>query len=131
MWTTTHLAWSAGVPPSRISWGQPLPSSPGRADPCGFCKLSPARQQLVPSVVPKPAASTTPALGRERVDRSAGELVVAVPAPDALGRIATSIVRPAALTPAFTGPYHRCFGAICAPDLCLPSTMTGLRESFP
>ena len=41
------------------------------------------------------------------------------------------IVQPAALTPAFAGPYHRCFGAISAPDLCLPSTMTGLRESFP
>jgi hypothetical protein len=48
-----------------------------------------------------------------------------------LARLTTSIVRPAALTPAFAGPYHRCFGAICALDLCLPSTMTGLRESFP
>ena len=35
-----------------------------------------------------------------------------------------------ALTPAFAGPYHRFFGAISAPNLCLPSTMTGLRESF-
>src|SRR6266540_3006680 len=41
------------------------------------------------------------------------------------------IVEAAALTPAFAGPYHRCFGAISAPDLCLPSTLTGLRESFP
>jgi hypothetical protein len=41
------------------------------------------------------------------------------------------IALPAALTPAFAGPYHRCFGAISAPDLCLPSTLTGLRESFP
>jgi hypothetical protein len=41
------------------------------------------------------------------------------------------IVPPAALTPAFAGPYHRCFGAISAPDVCLPSTLTGLRESFP
>jgi hypothetical protein len=91
-------------------------------------RSSTARPQRCPQAG---GSSTTPALGRERVDRSAGELVVAVPAPGALGRIATSIVRPAALTPAFTGPYHRCFGAICAPDLCLPSTMTGLRESFP
>jgi hypothetical protein len=36
----------------------------------------------------------------------------------------------AALTPGFTGPYYRSFGAIFAPDLSLPSTLTGLRESF-
>ncbi len=36
----------------------------------------------------------------------------------------------AALTPAFAGPYHRFFGAVSAPNLCLPSIMTGLRESF-
>ena len=41
------------------------------------------------------------------------------------------IVQPAALTPAFAGPYHRCFGAVSAPDLCLPSTLTALREPFP
>jgi hypothetical protein len=47
------------------------------------------------------------------------------------GRSRRRTVPPAALTPAFAGPYHRCFGAISAPDLCLPSTLTGLRESFP
>jgi hypothetical protein len=36
----------------------------------------------------------------------------------------------AALTPGFRGPYHRNFGAVSAPNLCLPSTTTGLRESY-
>ena len=34
-----------------------------------------------------------------------------------------------ALTPGFTGPYYRGFGAILALGLSLPSTLTGLRES--
>jgi hypothetical protein len=56
------------------------------------------------------------------------------PVPADSARLAGSqqrILEPAALTPAFAGPYHRFFGAIWAPNLCLPSTMTGLRESFP
>jgi hypothetical protein len=82
------------------------------------------------------------ALDRRRCQRRAAPGVLgfrprrrhAAPQPEPPVRWAVSrdrTGRAAALTPAFAGPYHRCFGAISAPNLCLPSTLTGLRESFP
>jgi hypothetical protein len=56
MWTTSDLAWSAGVPLSRIGWGQTPWPSPDRASRWGSWQLSPAHQQLVPTVVPKQAS---------------------------------------------------------------------------
>lgn len=55
MWTSNDLRCSAGVRPSRFGWGQPSGSSPGRADRWWSRELSPARQQLVPTVVHKAA----------------------------------------------------------------------------
>jgi hypothetical protein len=53
MWTTGDPRCSQCLWLSRSGWGQPSSSSPGRAAPRGFRYLSPARQQLVPIVVPK------------------------------------------------------------------------------
>jgi hypothetical protein len=53
MWTTGDPRCSQCLWLSRSGWGQPPSSSPGRAAPRGFRYLSPARQQLVPIVVPK------------------------------------------------------------------------------
>ena len=58
----------------------------------------------------------------------AGKLRYRVDGRGALGGRA-SRAWPPALTPGFTGPYYRGFGAIFAPGLSLPSTLTGLRES--
>ena len=53
MWTTHSPCCSAGLRSSRSGWGQPAPPSPARTVPPGVGELSPARQQLVPIVVPK------------------------------------------------------------------------------
>jgi len=67
MWTTDDPRCSQCLRLSRSGWGQPVASSPGRAAPHGGRSLSPARQQLVPIVVPKsetlgwrPAAISAP-----------------------------------------------------------------------
>jgi hypothetical protein len=190
MWTTHSPCCSLPLRSSRSGWGQPASSSPARAVPRRVSYLSPARQQLVPIVVPKggdqpmsarrrpavaklqPAARrrvglaggrrrdqlergwvpSTPAFrigdrsssswfrrvggSRDGGDRGQERLPAAERTLEAAprmrrGRSRRRMVPPAALTPAFAGPYHRCFGAISALDLCLPSTLTGLRESFP
>lgn len=56
MWTSNDLPCSTSLWPSRFGWGQTPGSSPGGADRWGSRELSPARQQLVPIVVPREAA---------------------------------------------------------------------------
>ncbi len=70
MWTTDDRRCSQGLRLSRSGWGQPVASSPDRAAPHGGRSLSPARQQLVPIVVPRtrpsdggpPPVGTRPAM---------------------------------------------------------------------
>src|SRR5262245_25076982 len=54
MWTTHDRGWSGHVRLSRIGWGQAMPSSPGSGRRQRLGNLSPARQQLIPTVVPNP-----------------------------------------------------------------------------
>jgi hypothetical protein len=122
-----RMAPSAVVPRSSTARPHRCPQGDGRPLP-GSRRLSRAR------------------LGRGRGDRQAGFSTGArsdwradcalyrhgAPGPPVSWLVSKPrILKAAALTPAFAGPYHRCFGAISAPGLCLPSTMTGLRESFP
>jgi hypothetical protein len=53
MWTTDDPRCSQCLRLSRSGWGQPAASSPDRAAPHGGRSSSPARQQLVPIIVPK------------------------------------------------------------------------------
>jgi hypothetical protein len=53
MWTTDDPRCSQCLRLSQSGWGQPVASSPDRAAPHGGRSSSPARQQLVPMVVPK------------------------------------------------------------------------------
>jgi hypothetical protein len=121
-------------PPPALGEVVPRPSTarphgcpqPDEGAAAGGSDLKATRTVIVRSVSPDP----------EEEVRLEG---IRCPMPDGLGRrgegvepLTEGASKPltAALTPGFTGPYYRSFGAIFAPDLSLPSTLTGLRESF-
>jgi large subunit ribosomal protein L34 len=80
MWTTCDPRCSQCLRLSRSGWGQSVASSPDQAAPHGGHSLSPARQQLVPIVVPKkgdprmaarrPPAPVRPSHCRQRAEPS-------------------------------------------------------------
>lgn len=151
MWMIGDPSSSGAMRLSRIGWGQATSSSPDVARRRRVGNLSPARQQLVPTTVPNRMAG---ALAEKDAPKATRTVIVRSVSPDpeeevrlegircplqvcfrhrvegpgALGGRAPKAWR-AALTPGFTGPYYRGFGAILALGLSLPSTLTGLRES--
>jgi hypothetical protein len=151
MWMTGDPASSGGMGLSRTGWGQDTPSSPAAGRRRHSGNLSPAHQQLVPTVVPswdgrtvavKDDLKATRTVIVRSVSPDPEEEVrlegIRCPRPERFGRLVerlgglggrASRAWPAALTPGFTGPYYRGFGAVFAPGLSLPSTLTGLRES--
>lgn len=128
MWMSTCQRCSSRGWLSRSAWGRDPSLSPGSCRRRRLAELSPAVNIPSPSH-PQPLEHSSAGPGR------VVGLAVSVMQKAATGGYRGGRSRrraratASALTPGFRGPYHRVFGAVSAPNLCLPSTTTGLRES--
>src|SRR6266542_2987773 len=150
MWRSNDLSCSLGVWPSRSGWGQSPCSSPGRAGRWRQRRLSPARQQLVPIVVPKeeivpvapPATSwwlvdTVPSHTLERSARDSRRLTAPRSrSPVYAGSVATPYCRGSRVDACFRRPVplvlrcHLCTGPLPAFHLDWPKGVVPVKRTF-
>ena len=149
MWTASRLRCSPSMCLSRFGWGQPPPSSPRCEGRSSSGRLSPARQQLVPTVVlrgstPRAAVPSTTAIGRQ--DSAAVGGTWREPLADwtqpgsrrpcTLGRVTRPHCRAGRVDACFRRPVpsvlrcHLCTGSLPAFHLDRPKGVVPVKRTF-